>query len=495
LVTIITVHGGQRIASLNRAARQAGISAGQSLADARALYPALAVQQADPIADAKALNALARAAERYTPWVAIDPDGGLYRGGAGLWLDISGCAHLFGGEDALLDDLLTRCAHAGYQARAGLAGTPGAAWALARLETKETLAAILPPGIRASKRLSPLPLAGLRLEAGIVEGLERMGLRRIGEIYNLPRAPLVKRFGMEITRRLDQALGTQEESLSPRRPVPAYMTRRAFAEPIGRAEDIDAALVHLLDPLCDMLEKAGQGVRRLVFSLYRVDDTVARIVIGVSRPNRDPAHLHRLFREKLTEVDPGFGIEVAVLTAPLTNPLALKQPDISGQQSAKTKPVNELVDVLAGRLGPAAVNRLLPVASHLPERACRTAPVDSAPDKKQDWQKPVRQPPRPLQLLIQPLPIDVMAPVPDGPPVLFRWRRRQHKVSKAEGPERISPEWWHGDGRAPYTPPLSPDIRDYYRVEDDDGARFWVYREGLYRPDRLPAWYLHGFFA
>jgi protein ImuB len=489
------VHGAQRIASLNRAARQAGISASQSLADARALYPALTVQQADEIADAKALNALARAAERYTPWVALDPDGGLYRGGAGLWLDISGCAHLFGGEEALVDDLLARCAHAGYQARAGLAGTPGAAWALARLETRETPAAILPPGMRPSKRVATLSLAGLRLEDEIVERLERMGLRRVGELYNLPRAPLVKRFGMEIVRRLDQALGAQEESLSPRRPVPAYMTRRAFAEPIGRAEDIDAALAHLLGPLCDMLEKAGQGARQLVFSLYRVDDTVARIVIGVSRPNRDPAHLHRQFREKLAEIDPGFGIEVAVLAAPLTNPLALKQPDMAGRQSAKAKPVNELVDVLAGRLGPDAVNRLLPVASHLPERACREQPVESALDKKQDWQKPVRQPLRPLQLLVQPLPIDVMAPVPDGPPVLFRWRRRQYEIAKAEGPERISPEWWHGAGRAPYTPPLSADIRDYYRVEDDDGTRFWVYREGLYRPDRPPAWYLHGFFA
>lgn len=498
-----TIHGGQRIAAANPAAMAAGVMPGQSLADARALYPTLTVRSSDPAADLRALDSLSRAAERYTPWVAFDPFGGTFTGngldgGAGLWLDISGCAHLFGGEDVLLDDLLARCRRAGYQAKAGLAATPGAAWTLARFgalsEPETTRPAILPAGDSLRDRLAPLPMAGLRLDGDTVEGLERMGLRRIGDLYNIPRAPLANRFGGMVLRRLDQALGHLDDPLSPRRPVPAYAVRRAFAEPIGRAEDIEAALTHLLDALCLELELAGQGARQLAFILHRVDNSVAHISVGTSRPSREPRHLARLFREKLDKIDPGFGIEVVVLAAMDTNALVAKQTDMAGG-TIDTKPVSRLVDILSGRLGPGNVNRLAPVASHLPERTCREVPAVTQSEQKNDWQKPPHQPSRPLQLLVQPTPIDVMAPVPDGPPVMFRWRRQQHKIAKAEGPERIAPEWWHTADRPLHNQPLTRETRDYYRLEDADGSRFWVFREGLYRPDRPTNWYLHGFFG
>ena len=489
----------------NPAARLEGVQVGQSLADARALYPALAIRQADPAQDLKALDALSAACERYTPWVAIDPfGGGLGNGvdsglsGAGLWLDITGCAHLFGGEEALLDDLLHRLTKAGYHARAGLAATAGAAWALARFAAhNQNPGVILPAGQNITAAIASLPMAGLRLDGDAVEGLERMGLRKIGDLYSVPRAPLSGRFGGSVLRRLDQALGALEETLSPRRPPPAFYSRLAFADPIGRREDIEAALARLLELLCADLEKSNQGARRLVLSLFRIDNTIVRVHAGTSRPNRDLAHLARLFQEELDKVDPGFGIDAVVLVATETNTLAARQTGLNGGVDDVTQEnAAKLVDRLAGRLGPGNITRLQPIASHLPERANRETSASKAlEDGDQDWKGPVRRPPRPLQLLTQPLPIDVMAPVPDGPPVLFRWRKRQHRVRAAEGPERITPEWWRIEGDNRDTRPLSNDVRDYYRVEDEEGKRFWLYREGLYRPDLPPTWYIHGFFA
>ena len=503
LVTVTAVHGGQRIAAANPAAQAAGIAPGISLADARALFPALKIRQTTPDADIKALDKLSEASERYTPWTALDPLGGFLGGGflggnsGGLWLDITGCAHLYGGEDALLRDLLKRLETAGYSARAGLADTPGAAWALARFGSNSIN--IAPPKNH-KDQLASLPMAGLRLDGATVEGLANMGLRRIGDLYAMPRGPLASRFGGQALRRLDQATGALEEPISPRRPPPVFTARRTFAEPISRAEDITAALETLLDGLCTDLEDNSQGVRQMTLTAYRVDNSFARIPIGASRPVRAPDHLMRLFRDKLTDIDPGFGIEVMVLAALETNPLTARQMGAQqietgdGTIQKSTENAARLVDRLTGRLGPDHVTRLKPVASHLPERASRETPAINTTKSDNGWTAPQNQPERrqsrPIQLLSQPLPIEVMAPVPDGPPVMFRWRRRQHKVQRAEGPERIAPEWWRTEGR-----PLTREARDYYRLEDQDGQRFWIYREGLYRPDKPPGWYLHGFFA
>ena len=488
--------------SVSPEAQREGVQAGQTLADARALYPTLTIHQADLAADLKALDSLSAACERYTPWVALDPLGGgmsdanLF--GAGLWLDITGCAHLFGGEKTLLDDLCHRISKAGYRSRAGIASTAGAAWALSRFATHEqNPSIILPTGLDISAALTPLPIAGLRLDGDVVEGLERMGLRKIGDLYTIPRAPLSVRFGGIVLRRLDQALGTLEETLSPRRPYPDFEARLAFADPIGRREDIDAVLSRLLEQLCTDLERATKGVRQLVLSLFRADNIIVRVRAGTSRPNRDPVHLARLFHEKLEKIDLGFGIDAVVLAAVETNAFMARQVGLDGGLDDNNREnTAKLVDRLGGRLGIGRVTRLQPAKSYLPERASQEIAASEAPETDlQNWSGPARRPSRPLQLLVQPLPIEVMAPVPDGPPVLFRWRQRQHRVSAAEGPERITPEWWRIEGDNRDTRPLSNNVRDYYQVEDEDGKRFWLYREGFYQPGFPPAWYIHGFFA
>ncbi|MBT7956536.1 MAG: DNA polymerase Y family protein [Rhodospirillaceae bacterium] len=515
----------------------------------------------------KALDKLAAACERYTPWTAIDPlGGGLLTdmsGSGGLWLDVTGCAHLYAGvgagenqseeflealkdpphpylpppnklgregaivathsiqsppslrgrvrvggaltnstentgvnkgEEALVKDLRDRCLEAGYQPRIGLADTPGAAWAAARFG--DTPYTIIPQKAH-QYSLAALPIAGLRLDTATLEGLESLGLRHIGDLYEMPRAPLASRFGGQALRRLDQLLGRLEEPISPRRPAPSHFARLVFAEPIGRSEDISLALDKLLAELCEDLEETTLGARRLELIIFRVDNTRDSLVIGTSQPSRDADHLARLFRDDLDTLDPGFGIEVIVLAASETNALAARQIDIAGKTAQQANEnAAKLVDRLSGRLGSHNVIRLHPVESHLPECASETRPAlkASVTDEK-NWQGPLRRPPRPLQLLTQPLPIDVMAPVPDGPPVMFRWRKQQHKITRAEGPERISPEWWRPTQLQTRSRSLTKETRDYYRLEDQNGNRYWVYREGLYRPDKPPGWYLHGFFA
>jgi len=469
------------------------------LADARAVVPDVRIVPVDPDADGAMLEKLCAACERYTPWAAIDPLGARQNksanaptgNGAGLWLDVTGCTHLFGGEDALLADLTARFARAGFRTRAALAATPGAAWALARYGATETLRA---PSDEARALLKSLPVAALRLETDLVEGLDRMGLRQVGDLVHLPRAPLARRYGRIVLDRIDQMFGDLEEPISPYQAPPVHVMRRVFAEPIGRTEDIERALAELLPPLAADLEIHGQGVRRLDYILHRVDNSRAVVEVGTSRPVRDPSHLARLFREKLAEVDPSFGIEVAVLAARVVAPLSPRQAalDANGQTTEDDlSGAAPLVDRLANRLGSNNVTRLTAVESHLPERACRERPAMTAHPKanKVAWDQPVRRPPRPVKLLGQPLPIDVLASVPDGPPASFKWRRQNHRVVSAEGPERIAPEWWVEEGRQ-----LSRDVRDYYRIEDEDGRRYWVYREGLFLPGILPRWYLHGFF-
>ena len=499
----MSANGRQQIVAANLTAQMAGILPNLSLADARALCPALNVYQADPVADLKSLTALRAACERYTPWVAVDPFSGAAENsglrGAGLWLDVTGCTHLFGSEEALLKDLLLYLKRLGYRARAGLAATPGTAWALARYKTNSQTKRgfILPAHDDMRTSVASLPIAGLRLSTDIVEGLERMGIRYIGDLYEIPRGPLTSRFGGIVLRRLDQALGTLIEPLSPQRFPPTFLSRLTFAEPIARTQDIEAALAQLLDTLCIALAEAEQGARKLVLTLFRVDHSIEQVQVGTSQPERDPAHLARLFQERLYKVDPGFGIEVIFLLASETNSLEAQQIGLDGVTTTEQmKSAAKLVDRLAGRLGFSNITRLQPVASHLPELAFREVPTASIPTgEKKDWKRPTNCQPRPLQLLLQPLPIQVVAPVPDGPPVLFHWRSQPHRIVAVEGPERITPEWWNIEENIRQTWPLNNNVRDYYRIEDENGRRYWFYREGLYRHDKMPRWYIHGFFT
>ena len=505
LATVTAGQGGLRLAAVSPAAANAGLTPGLSLADARALLPGLTVAEADPVGDEKALDGLADWCGRYTPWTVSDR-GSLYRGklggGGGLWLDVSGCAHLFGGEKVLLEDLVARLLGLGFTAVAAIADTPGAAWAVARFAAGcgRHRVRIVPAGGTAAA-LAPLPVAGLRLPPAVVQDLDRIGLRSVAALRAVPRAPLAARFGESVLTRLDQALGEADEPLSPRRPLPAMIARLAFAEPIGHLDDVARAAAHLIKDLCARLAEAHQGARRLELALYLIDGAVSRAAIGASQPTRDPVHLQRLFREKLDLLTIGFGIEVATLAALEIASLAAIQMPLTSSQSEpwRSESLACLIDRLVNRLGADNVNRFLRQASHIPEHACQETPATAGcgdkrtarrdQDKETTGDQQSRQP-RPLILLPWPEPIEVVAPVPDGPPVMFRWGRRQHRVSIAVGPERIAPEWW----REGLDPLRLARIRDYYRIEDSDGGRFWIFREGLYRPDIRARWYLHGLF-
>jgi len=498
LVLVAASRGTDRVVAANPAAADAGVRPDMVLADARALVPGLLALPATPAADTKALTALADWCGRYSPWSAVDGDDGLL-------LDISGCAHLFGGEPALLDDLLARLEAFGLCGRAAAADSLGAAWAVARHGA--TPAVVVPPG-GGHAVLAGLPVAALRLPPEVAEDLVRLGLRTVGDLYALPRAALAARFGDRLALRLDQALGREDEPLSPLAPGLRFWARLAFAEPIGHRDDITRAAAQLCAELCKSLAQAGRGARRLELALYLVDGTVKRIAIGLARPVREPAHLMRLLADRLPALEAGFGADLMTAAAPRTEPLAAGQATLDnlappppgeapGAADLADPELGRLVDRLGNRLGLVNVARLVPQQSHLPERAVRVlaplAPLSTS--AAGDWPASAG---RPVYLLPAPEPVEAVAEVPDGPPVLFRWRGLAHRVRRADGPERIAPEWWReGETSAAA---LAVGSRDYYRLEDSRGRRFWLYRQGLYAaagdaPAPAPRWYLHGFFA
>jgi protein ImuB len=616
-VLALSVGNRRLVFAATAAAEGLGVMPGLPLTDARALHPALAVAEADPAGDARALQRLAQWCNRYSPWTAP-------WGADGVILDVTGCAHLRGGEASLMRDLLERLQRRSIAGRAAIADSAGAAWAVARCGSADST--VVPPG-ETRDVIAALPIAALRLDPVAALQLERLGLRRIGDLYALPRASLAARFGDGVAERLDQALGAAAEPLSPLPPAPARWVRQRFAEPIGTPEALAAATRDLLEALCRALGEGMLGARRLTLSCYRVDGEAAPVSIGTARPSRDPQHLCRLFAERLTEIDPGLGIEDMLLAASAVDRLAPAQlsislsprgegahrptgrtiaveaqtmdlvprdnpfdrfaieasggnrrvvrsehlegrvrtlPDeaesanggISSRMLAsnealtrssfetasfaklRTPPPDEvlglpsiaiappqggrgtrerntvacqmarallsaegrdrdgtdaaelaaLVDRLANRLGQQAVGCLAPQESHVPERAQRFAPVFAATKKSYPSGSPPRGETRPIRLLPRPEPIDAVAPVPDDPPIFFRWRRLQHRVRRADGPERLCGEWWRGAEEAAV-------LRDYYRVEDEAGRRFWLYRDGLYLPATPPRWFLHGLFA
>jgi len=473
---------GPVIEAVTQAAARAGLRPGQSLSDARALYPALATRPVDAAGDIAALDELAGWLERYSPLIARD-------GADGLLADLTGVAHLFGGEQPLLADLADHLALAGLTARLGLAATIGAAHALARYGPARINR--IGPEEQAATALAPLPLAALRLAPDTVAAARRLGLKRIGDLAPLPRAGLARRFrgdlkgriGAALLGRLDQALGRVEEPLTPRRPPPAYRAGRRFAEPVAAPEDLARVLADLSQDLAHRLAQDHQGARHLVLSGYRVDHSVVRLSAGTARATRDGAHLIRLFSERLAGLDPGFGLDAMSLAAVQVERLEAAVCDFT-QAQAPAGELAALVDRLSDRLGRGAVYGLAPQPRHRPEAAQALRPA-VPPLPWHDQQAP-DQPPRPITLFDPPQPIAVVAEVPDGPPLLFRWRRLSHKVVRAAGPERIASDWWQSQ-----TEPM----RDYYRVEDADGRRFWLFRAGTYDGAAAPAWYLHGLFA
>ena len=472
--------------AVNGAARRLGLRAGQSHADARAIVPDLYSATAEPEEEVRALHALALWFERFSPLVAVD-------GADGLCLDMTGGAHLFGGEEALLAEIGRRLDAAGVPSRAAIADTPGAAWALARW-SDETIA---PPG-KAKDALAGLQVEALRLEPDAVRLLARFGLQRIGDLYGLPRAGLARRFrsdeGLALVRRLDQALGIEAEPLKPQRPPADYRTWQVFAEPMLDAEVVGHLLPPLAEALCRQLEQDGQGARVLALDAFRTDGRVVRITAGLSAPSRIPKHLLRLLKEKgLESLDLGFGADALMLTAATAEPLAGRQGELAGDTrlAGTEEALAGLIDRLQARLGEGAARRPQGVESHLPERSERW--IAAGPQAPAAVPPPSR--PRPLLMFDPPEPVDAIAELPDSAPSRFIWRRAAHRVAKAQGPERLSPEWWRP---APAQGPSR--TRDYYAVEDQDGRRFWLFRDGLYeRPegedDRMPQWWIQGVFS
>jgi protein ImuB len=473
----VTALAGRRvITAANATAASEGIAPGMGLSDARMLRPDLDAAMADFPGDAAALARLARWCNRFSPWTAP-------HGSDGIFLDVTGCAHLFGGEAGLAEQVIARLAHQGVTGRVAIATTLGAAWAMSRFGPKP--AAVIPPH-ETHRALADLPVAALRLEPPIITLLAELGLRRIGELTALPRAALVARCGESAALRLDQASGLAPEPLSPLPPKKRPWLRRSFAEPLLRTEDIAMATRTVLEEFCRHLAKENLGVRKLALMLYRVDNRIEEAAIGTAMPSRDPRHLWRLLEERLPYLDPGLGIEDLVLMAPETEALAPLQPGFAGgvasSGAGEAADLAALIDRLSQRLGVEAVVRPRLQESHLPERAVRFLPAFHHGAARAVLSSGKR---RPIRLLRRPEPIEAMALVPDDPPLLFRWRGRAHHVRRADGPERIAAEWWREVAEP----------RDYYRVEDEDGRRFWLYRSGLYRPEIRPHWFLHGFFG
>jgi len=513
---------GLTITAVNARAEAEGVHAGKALVEARAVLPQLRSLPADPERDGLELLALAQWCGRYGPR--------RHRHGAdGIWIDVSGVAHLFGGEKELLADLVRRLQGFGFSPRAALADTLGAAHALARfgaMDARRPFVIAAPGGN--DEALRALPVEALRLNPETVVTLKRLGLRRIGQLYDLPRASLARRFqdlapsrargskaralttddeGLAaVMLRLDQARGVRAEPLPALGEPAHYGVRRSWPDPLISAEALDNEVRELAVALAHKLEKAGRGWRRLRLSLYRSDGTVAEAEAGTSIASRDVPHLMRLLGERLAGIDAGFGVDVAVLEAlkvgrQMEGQDALGLDRRSGAGGHADDGLARLIDRLVNCLDGARVVTLTPRDSHIPERAEERRPAFDFAQRAAAGKEPAKSQPRhgarvrPALLLDPPEPISVVAEVPDGPPARFLWRRVVHRVVRATGPERIAPEWWREIGLAE---DKRSRVRDYYRVEVAGGGSCWVFRAGLYGDEsatRVPAWFLHGLFG
>lgn len=450
-----------RLHCVNSAAAGLGLHRGMPLADARAVFPDLSTAPADPALEAEGLRRLRRWMLRYAPLVGLE-------GGEGLVADITGAAHLLGGEATLREDVQARLERAGFDARTAIAPTRGAAWALARHG-----GGVIAEG-RVEQALAPLPLAALRLSDDLLESLARMGLNRIRDLMDQPRAPMARRFGPQPAQRLDQALGLLPEPIATFAEAPHFGVRISLPEPIGLTADVMAGLDRLLERLCAKLEQAQMGARRLRLDLQRVDHETLHIDIGLARPMRDPARISALFLRHVEEADSGFGIEALRLEAHVVEPLA---PEQIGNQAAKAEDdLADLISQLGNRLGFGAVIRAHPVESRLPEHSFVKVPAAYRPPSL--W--PARSGPKRPVIFFAP---EQLVSVSGHPPVSFRWRRMAFHTWRAHGPERITPDWWEDD------PAWGLGMRDYWRVETREGPRLW-----LFHTPQSPGWSVQGEF-
>lgn len=470
LVLVTSIHGRMIITSANKAAIAQAVSLNMSLADARAVLPSLQYFDDEENRAAILLKGIATWCYRFTPVVATDLP-------AGLLLDVTGCAHLWGGENKYVQEIYNRITNLGYCVNMGMADTIGAAWALARYGNGIS---IIETGMH-TKALLPLPAAALRIDESTAEQLNKLGLRQIAAFMQMPRTALRRRFGSSLLQRLDEAMGNREEILLPVQPTIEFSERLQSMEPILTATGIGFALEKLLGSLCQQLQKAEKGIRKAIFSCYRTDGKTEQVTIGTNRPNCNTQHLYKLLQEHISSITPAPGIELFVLDAPVVEELDPRQEALFGNGTAATQTeLAELLDRIAGKFGHNRISRFLPDEHYWPERSYKLA--NSLQEVSNiSW---VNDKPRPLQLLANPVLIQVTAPVPDYPPMNFRHMGLLHTIKKADGPERIEAEWWLQEGQH----------RDYYYVEDENGKRYWIFRSGHYDAANNQRWYLHGFF-
>lgn len=462
-------HGRMVVKAASQQLTKEGISPGMVVADVRAILPSVEVFSADAVAEEKLLKDLAGWCIRYSPVVAADASDGLI-------LDISGCPHLWGGEQAYIRSVTLRLHKGGYDVCAAIADTVGVAWAVARYGRNEM---IVESGKQA-EALSLLPPAALRLDNATLQRMGKLGFRQIGQFISIPRLNLRRRFGDVLLKRLDQALGTLSEPLLPVHPAPVYLERLPCLEPIRTATGIEIAIKRLLEALCERLVREGKGMRTGILKGYRIDGEIEQISIGTNRASRNAAHLFKLFELKISEIEPALGIELFTLEATLVEDISETQEALWSSANRDRTAISELLDNIAGKVGMQTIHRYLPQEHYWPERSIKeVSSLDEQP--KTEWRTDCL---RPIHLLPKPEPVEVMVVLPDYPPMHFRYKGEIIRVARADGPERIEQEWWLQNG-----PP-----RDYYRVEDEHGARYWLFRLGLYG-NKKPQWFLHGYFV
>ena len=465
-----TVRNRVVVTAANKLAVAQGIHKDMVLADAKALYPSLHVLDDKPNLTTQLLDQIAAWCIRFTPIACANyPDG--------VILDASGCTHLWGGEEAYVKDITSRLTNRGYSVRVAMADTIGCAWAIARYGNTS----IVEKG-KQIEALAPLPVDTLRLEEETNVLLYKLGLRQVKDIIKLTRTSLRRRFGTVLLQRLSQAIGEEEEHITPVYTIAPYQERLPCIEPIKNRGGIEVALQYLLNNLCSRLCKEGKGLRKAFFRAYRLDGGTSGIEISTAQAAQSIEHLFQLFSIKLSTIEPKEGIELFLLEATVVENAVVKQEGLWRLQNATidTK-VLDLMDRFAARFGQEAIQRFLPTEHYWPERSFKRA-NDLSEQPSTEWKL---DRPRPLQLLIPPELIKVSAPVPDYPPMNFQYKGKLHKIVKADGPERIEQEWWIHEG----------EHRDYYAVEDEEGRRYWLFRSGHYSEDNKPQWYLHGFFA
>ena len=461
-------HGRMVVTAANALAEQQGIYPGMLLADARAIVPGLEVMDDKPDLIELLLKRVAEWCIRFTPFATVDlPDG--------IILDVTGCPHLWGGDEPYLQEIIKRLKEKGYHARAAIADTIGAAWAVARFGKQ----LVLKPGEQRDALLS-LPASALRLETDSITRLQKLGLVQIKDFIEMPASALRRRFGSQMVTRINQAVGIEEEIIHPLQPIVPYQERLPCLEPIVTAKGIEIALQKLLELLCRRLQKEQKGLRTAFLKCYRVDGKTVQIQIATNSPSHHIQHLFKLFEIRISSIEPDLGIELFVLEAPKIEAHAAAQQQLwEAMWQLDNIRLAELADRIAGKFTPEVIQRFLPAEHYWPERSIK--PASSLQEKKAfDWKL---DKPRPMQLLATPEVIQVAAPVPDYPPMNFRYKGELHKIVKADGPERIEQEWWIQDGQH----------RDYYAVEDEKGGRYWLFRLGHYDEDYQ--WFIHGVFA